>query len=405
MKKTIIVSILLLIPLSTLLSQINIEFREGWNISSLNLRPADFIGDQPEVDEILEPILENLIMVRNKRGRFYTPRAGFNNIPYWNALESYRVKVDEDVNVEWENNGLLFPAQTQFIFGNRFNRYVPYLPDYELDASAPDFYVLSPIIDRVIFAKDRNGNFMAPEYEFSNMPPWSQGYGYYIHLNGEDAVDFSYPEEEEFDFFVIQPGDHWDDIEITYSNMSLLVSEFIGFEPAQGDQIAAFDSEDQIVGVGTINENQCGLAIIEMEEDSAFYLKYWSEDRGREFLPEVELVTGQMRYQINSFTVLTCSPLTISTQTELPVTLNLLKTYPNPFNVMLSIEFTLTNDEMHSVKLFDLNGNPISELSSGTRSAGTHILNVDFSDLASGEYIVHFKSSNGTENKKVVLLK
>ncbi|MBT3234149.1 MAG: hypothetical protein HN356_15225 [Calditrichaeota bacterium] len=35
---------------------------------------------------------------------------------------------------------------------------------FELPASAPDYYVISPIIDNVLIAKDGDGNFLLPAF-------------------------------------------------------------------------------------------------------------------------------------------------------------------------------------------------------------------------------------------------
>ncbi|MBT7617441.1 MAG: hypothetical protein HN590_09185, partial [Calditrichaeota bacterium] len=70
---------------------------------------------------------------------------------------------------------------------------IAYLPTYELDASAPNFPVLAPIIDNVLIAKDVHGRFMFPELNFSNMPPWRETQGYQVDVN-EDVV-LNYPDE------------------------------------------------------------------------------------------------------------------------------------------------------------------------------------------------------------------
>jgi hypothetical protein len=94
------------------------------------------------------------------------------------------------------------------------------LPPYPLDASAESgFYVLSPIIEEVIVAKDEDGNFMAPGWGFSNMPPVAGGEAYWICTERE--VTLNYPAE----------GEDWRIIRITNyeyekrtdRNMSVLV--------------------------------------------------------------------------------------------------------------------------------------------------------------------------------------
>ncbi|MBT3232691.1 MAG: DUF5123 domain-containing protein [Calditrichaeota bacterium] len=178
----------------------NVSFEEGWNLISLNVSPAEEFyaeGEDrgPNVELMMEQLRidednHHIELMKDGEGRFYAPAQDFNNIPYWNLLEGYLVKVDERVEANWE--GEVIPADADIPLEAGWNL-IAYLPTYELDASAPNFPVLAPIIDNVLIAKDAHGRFMFPELNFSNMPPWRETQGYQVDVN-EDVV-LNYPDE------------------------------------------------------------------------------------------------------------------------------------------------------------------------------------------------------------------
>ena len=62
--------------------------------------------------------------------------------------------------------GALIPANTDIPIVHGWNM-IAYYPTYELSAASPDFYVVSPILDHVLLAKNRSGEFMRPSNNFS----------------------------------------------------------------------------------------------------------------------------------------------------------------------------------------------------------------------------------------------
>jgi hypothetical protein len=87
--------------------------------------------------------------------------------------------------------------------------------------------------------------------------------------------------------------------------------------------------------------------------------------------------------------------------------------YPNPFNPSTTINFSLPFDSKLKITVYNINGEVISELFNGFKSAGTH--KVDFNttgkNLASGVYFYSIEASSSSsqksfrETKKMVLLK
>jgi len=287
--KSITPLFLLLLP--TLLQaqdELRIQLVPGHNLISCNVRlPDEFMrGDPgPEIPLMMEQLRDEngnlpIVILNNEVGLFYAPSRGFNGIPYWNYTQGYMLIMASEAEIVWEGERL--PADTEVPIARGWNL-ISYMPDYELDASAPDFRVLAPILDHVITAMDGEGFFMSPQFEFSNMPPWRPGQGYVVNVS-EDVV-LRYPEEGEGELWQSLVGDHFVRPIGGKAKMPLLVNSIAGIEPADGDQIAAYTANDTYVGCGTVQDRKCGLALWE-EEDGIFdgirrgeffRLRYWSE--------------------------------------------------------------------------------------------------------------------------------
>lgn len=73
-----------------------------------------------------------------------------------------------------------------------------------------------------------------------------------------------------------------------------------------------------------------------------------------------------------------------------------LTNYPNPFNGITAIQYTLPVDGYLSLEMFDLVGRKIDDLYTGNQSAGIHQVTFDGSTLNPGVYMVSLKLRNNT---------
>jgi len=89
----------------------------------------------------------------------------------------------------------------------------------------------------------------------------------------------------------------------------------------------------------------------------------------------------------------------------LPFKFELSEAYPNPFNSMTRINFSLQTHGMAIVSLFDINGRFVSALAGGNFAAGSHQIAVNAEMLSSGVYLVMLESNQNTAIRKIVLMK
>ncbi|MBK7107051.1 MAG: T9SS type A sorting domain-containing protein [Ignavibacteriae bacterium] len=88
-----------------------------------------------------------------------------------------------------------------------------------------------------------------------------------------------------------------------------------------------------------------------------------------------------------------------------PAQLELNQNYPNPFNPTTSISYSLLSKSDVSLKVYNNIGQLVTTLVNGVNEAGSHQVNFNASNLASGVYYYTIKVGEFTSTKKMMLLK
>ncbi|MBT7788647.1 MAG: T9SS type A sorting domain-containing protein [Calditrichaeota bacterium] len=386
-----------------------IELNQGWNLVSLNIIPEDryWRGEEgPDVVLLMAGIVDVLFIVKDENGLFYSPRFNFNNIPFWDLQEAYQINVLEECVLIIE--GIPIPLDEEIQLEGGWNL-LGFAPNFELDASAPEFYVLSPIIENVLIAKDGMGRFMTPEFRFSNMPPWRPGQGYQVNVDADVAFVYPPEQEEELAFAVkVNPARNRLLVS-TGTNMSLLLNNISGNNVQPGDRIEAFNSKDVIVGEGTIDlQNRCGLVIwgdddytesIDGMQDGESFRLVLSSGYQQLHIHVTDILTGSgLTYRKDEFTV-----LNVTVQPPLPEEFYLSTAYPNPFNSTTKISYGLPADANVSIQVFDIAGSLIETLISNHQTGGHHSAVWDAGMNTSGVYLVRIEAGQFNTVTKVVL--
>jgi len=88
-----------------------------------------------------------------------------------------------------------------------------------------------------------------------------------------------------------------------------------------------------------------------------------------------------------------------------PGEFKLSQNYPNPYNLSTNIEFRIPKNEFVTLKIFNILGEEVAMLVSGRLVAGSHSVEFDASDLASGVLFYKLTSGDYTAVKKMLLLR
>jgi hypothetical protein len=95
----------------------------------------------------------------------------------------------------------------------------------------------------------------------------------------------------------------------------------------------------------------------------------------------------------------------IETKPPMPTTIALSNVYPNPFNPVAHIEFSLPAAAHAYLAVYDINGRQVDVLRDKKFSPGIYRVDWDASTLPSGTYFIRLKSGQFTQTRNCVLLR
>jgi hypothetical protein len=90
---------------------------------------------------------------------------------------------------------------------------------------------------------------------------------------------------------------------------------------------------------------------------------------------------------------------------EIPREYSLFQNYPNPFNPTTNIRFSLPTSSNVKITIYDAVGKEVSILVNNSLSAGTHTIEWNARNLASGIYFYRIEAGNFVKANKMMLLK
>ncbi len=364
----------------------------GWNMVSAYVQP-----DPDDVREITAGLVEagTLIMMKNSIGQFYNPQFNFNNIPGWRVEEGYMMKMDEAAELTLTGEPVSWDEPLALDEGWQI---ISYYPRDGVDA----VLALSGIVDVLIMAKDGQGRFYNPQFNFSNMGDMVPGQGYLLKM--DEAAELVYTMEEEVAGIstpFIQPSilpvhDN------TGTNMSLLVLSDM-FEGEVG-----IYSNDILVGSGVIQDGRCGVSVWGDDPttpriDGALKgesLEISLYDGKNLHAVEFESVAGENGYSTDGFFVIRLLDIQ-----GLPEDFSIVDVYPNPFNSSTSLTYTLPEASRVEVAVFDLIGRQVVSILQDQKHAGFHTISIDGTELSSGVYIVQIQANERISKRKLTLIK
>ncbi|MDP4197632.1 MAG: T9SS type A sorting domain-containing protein, partial [Bacteroidota bacterium] len=87
------------------------------------------------------------------------------------------------------------------------------------------------------------------------------------------------------------------------------------------------------------------------------------------------------------------------------INFQLMQNFPNPFNPVTTISYSIPEDANVRLKVYDILGKEVKTLVNRNETAGIHKVNFNASSLPSGLYIYRIEAGSFTDSKKLLLLK
>jgi hypothetical protein len=136
--------------------------------------------------------------------------------------------------------------------------------------------------------------------------------------------------------------------------------------------------------------------LLNSETSISFYFEVLSSSVKREIIHVYFLDTSVEEYK---------NTLENNTADVIPPEKFNIANYPNPFNPITKIKFSLPEDSYVEIKVYDVLGREIETLLSENRKAGYHEITFDASNLPSGVYFYRIKAGKFADVKKMILMK
>ncbi len=181
------------------------------------------------------------------------------------------------------------------------------------------------------------------------------------------------------------------DADYVYSGFQLANSE---------DEIKLIDAEGRIVDVIEYNSS------FPYSSGASMYLKNITYDNAVDTswaMSEVEYGSGDLGTPGRAWddTLSTASNFDFG----IPQTFVLYPSFPNPFNPITTIKFSVETFHAMSLRIFDITGRVVATLINGEIPIGNHEITWNASRQPSGVYIVQLSNSKSIQTQKLILLK
>ncbi len=159
---------------------------------------------------------------------------------------------------------------------------------------------------------------------------------------------------------------------------------FLSVEPQYSGLLAIHNFVDYLVNEGMLNPNEY-FADFEMGN---------------------EVIYGTGKTDITKYDLyINTNPLSINNYSFISNSYHLSMNYPNPFNAITRMDFSIPIDQFINIKVYDILGNKIITLINDNLSAGKHNIQWDASNYPSGVYFIKLECENYYSMRKMLFLK
>ena len=181
--------------------------------------------------------------------------------------------------------------------------------------------------------------------------------------------------------------------------------------PSIGDEIAAYDESDKLIGSTVFNGDNLALTIWGddltttnkdgLATGEKITLKLWNSDMNT----ESTLVVNKWDQGGDSYTV---DGISIASNIGLLSSSSAYKLYqnePNPFNGTTTIKFYVPEDAEVSIGVYNMLGEYVAQVTKDVFTTGKHSVTFSSSDLGQGTYFVKMTTNGFTATKNMNIVR
>jgi hypothetical protein len=388
------------------INELQIPLALGWNMISSYINPTDI-----NVENLLEPIQENLLLLRNNAGELYFPSLGINTIGNWDIAQGYKAYMMEEATLDIFGTKVV-PEETPIELPQGWN-WIAYLRDDEMSVVT----AFEDIVDEILLVKNNVGNMYFPSLNINSLGNLEPTQGYQIYMM--DAATLAYPANgsprQALKGSELTPKATYivPEIKRTGNSMSLVIETV---DLLNNSEIGIWTSDNVLVGSGKVHYSKAAITVWgdnEQTEDidgakQLESLKAMVFDKESAISYEIELANIHSLRTSKNQEYLSFSTEDIIMAKAVNSSINnaddlLLTCKPNPTTGETVIEYSLETNSFVSIKLYSMAGQLIQILTESENTAGFHTLNFDGSRLANGVYNLQMVVDGKSVNRLLVV--
>ena len=379
-----------------------INLSEGWNLISTYIIPTN-----PDLEVVLNEVVEEIVLVKDYIGNAYLPDWNFNAIGNISNYEGYQVKASTNSSFTVEGE-IIAPQNTTVPVQEGWN-IISYLRQNNANAEL----VLEEVSAEIVIVKNYLGNAYLPAWDFNGIGDFEPGQGYQLKANSDFELQYisNNAEYRNVDLVTIKNQSTNKEISLnTGSNMHLLIPENVwDTSISLCDELYAYDAEGRLIGASKItlpNTLIClwGDDVLTDEKEGLYTAeevryKVWNKSTGLERTIQV---------LSNSSTNFVQDQLIIATKVSenaFSSNIQLMDAVPNPAKDQTLIRLYIENDSELHLELFDVIGNKVLDLAKGQYSKGYHEFNIDVNTLSAGSYLYQIRCNMERKTKRLEIVK
>jgi pimeloyl-ACP methyl ester carboxylesterase len=386
----------------------SINLSSGWNMISSYINPTDL-----NVENLLEPIQDNLLLLRNNAGELYFPSLGINSIGNWDITQGYKAYMMEEATLDIFGTKIV-PEDTPIELPQGWN-WIAYLRDSEMSVVT----AFEDIVEDILLVRDIEGNIYFPDLNINTLGNLEPSEGYMIYMM--ESATLTYPangsprQALKGDELTPKATYIVPEIHRTGNSMSLVIeTESL----LNGGEIGIWTQDNVLVGSGKVHEGKAAITVWGDNEQTEAIdgarqlegLKAMVFDKESAMSYEIELsnIHSLRTSQNQEYLVYNTEDIVMAravTQSSIQTDDILLTCKPNPTTGETVIEYQVKDQSFVSLKLNSMSGQLIQILTEGDMTSGFHSLNFDGSRLANGVYNLQMVVDGKSVSRLLVISK
>ena len=280
----------------------------GWSMFS-----AYMIAESMDMVDIIAPIFDNIIIIKNNAGLAYLTAWEFNGIGDALVGQGYQIKTDAAVEFTVAGE-YAFPEDNPINLTAGWNM-IGYLRTEPADAMVVMANVWANG-ENLVIAKDYQGNAYLPAWGFNGIGDMHPGEGYQLKVNNDDVLNYLSNDDSYrlAEMEIVENNvAHFSKVAPTDNNMTVVIEDAAwDVLPTEGSELAAFDKAGNLIGSAIYSSPVTVLTVwgddattsskdgLEVSEVASF--KVWKSGTTRDFTV-TEWIEGSASYNVDAINV------------------------------------------------------------------------------------------------------